>query len=153
MLITTHAAVGAYLGENIRNPLLAFLAGLLSHFLLDIIPHGDHEQVAEFKEKKNMKKALNLIMIDAILGIFFLIIYFDQVHDHGHSIKNSAPGIVGAILPDLLVAFYNLHKGYFFRLNYFHHKLHQLVPIHIPLQVAFALQISFVLFLLSLYHF
>lgn len=35
----THIAIAGAIGERIQNPLLAFLAGVLSHFILDKVPH------------------------------------------------------------------------------------------------------------------
>jgi hypothetical protein len=39
MTATNHAATGAVLALAIQNPLVALPAALLSHFLLDILPH------------------------------------------------------------------------------------------------------------------
>jgi hypothetical protein len=40
MLLTNHALTGVYLGTLITEPLLAFPAGVVSHLLLDMTPHG-----------------------------------------------------------------------------------------------------------------
>ena len=41
MFITVHAAAATALSRYATIPLLAFVLGLLSHFILDMIPHGD----------------------------------------------------------------------------------------------------------------
>ncbi|MEW5805231.1 MAG: hypothetical protein AB1721_00660 [Patescibacteria group bacterium] len=41
MLDTTHVLTGLVIGKYLKNPILAFGAGVLSHFVLDAIPHWD----------------------------------------------------------------------------------------------------------------
>ena len=69
MFLTVHAATGILIGKYTGNIYLAFIAGFLSHLILDIIPHGDQlilnsepEKILKdkfaFTEKdvKNLKK-------------------------------------------------------------------------------------------------
>jgi hypothetical protein len=44
MLDTTHVLAGLVLGKYIKNPVLAFGVGVLSHFVLDWLPHWDGEK-------------------------------------------------------------------------------------------------------------
>jgi hypothetical protein len=39
MLVTNHVLSGALIGAAVRRPLPAFLLGVVSHFMLDAIPH------------------------------------------------------------------------------------------------------------------
>jgi hypothetical protein len=41
MMMATHALIGATLGRFIRNRPAAFLAGVLSHGIADVIPHKE----------------------------------------------------------------------------------------------------------------
>jgi hypothetical protein len=41
MTLTTHATLGAVIGRATGNPVLAFIFGFISHFLIDMVPHGD----------------------------------------------------------------------------------------------------------------
>ncbi len=41
MTLTTHVAIGAGIGVLVGNPELGFVLGLVSHFMVDMIPHGD----------------------------------------------------------------------------------------------------------------
>jgi hypothetical protein len=39
MFVTTHVLVGAVVGARTRKPLTAYCLGVLSHFVLDAVPH------------------------------------------------------------------------------------------------------------------
>lgn len=39
MLSTTHTLVGAAIGKSTGNPALSFFLGVISHFILDKVPH------------------------------------------------------------------------------------------------------------------
>ena len=41
MTLTTHAAAGIVVAYWTGDPMLGFFAAILSHFILDMIPHGD----------------------------------------------------------------------------------------------------------------
>lgn len=45
MFYSTHLVTGAAVGMVTGSPVRAFLFGLLSHLLLDAIPHNDHRKV------------------------------------------------------------------------------------------------------------
>lgn len=38
---SVHAAIGAALGRRIKHPAVAFVAGVVSHFIGDVVPHRD----------------------------------------------------------------------------------------------------------------
>jgi len=48
MFITVHAAAATVIGKNISSPIIAFLLGLLSHLILDLILHGDSKMGKRF---------------------------------------------------------------------------------------------------------
>ena len=41
MFLTAHTSVALLISTKIINPFLGFILGFISHFLVDIIPHGD----------------------------------------------------------------------------------------------------------------
>lgn len=47
MFVTTHVLVGAVIGARTRSPVAAYGLGVLSHFVMDALPHwgpaGDHD--------------------------------------------------------------------------------------------------------------
>ncbi len=42
MIVTVHVVAGGVIGELVGNPAAAFLLGIISHFILDSIPHFDN---------------------------------------------------------------------------------------------------------------
>lgn len=48
MFVTTHVLAGAVIGARTRSPVTAYGLGVLSHFVMDAVPHwgpdGDHEE-------------------------------------------------------------------------------------------------------------
>lgn len=46
MYVFTHLCTGAFLGAIIPNPVVAGIAGLSSHALLDTVPHHDYQKPA-----------------------------------------------------------------------------------------------------------
>ncbi len=112
MTATVHILVGAAITKKTSSPFLAFFLGILSHLILDLIPH------------KNLilsrKIAAYLICaLDPILG--FLILF---VLKYPFNLTNLF-GILGAISPDLFSVFQFTFRIKFFEPLYkFHHYLH-----------------------------
>ena len=74
MMSLTNAAVGAFAGEFIDSPPLAFLAGILLHLIADKIPHLWPKKTADQK---------TLIITDLVLSSLFilgLIFWFPASH-------------------------------------------------------------------------
>jgi hypothetical protein len=117
MFMVSHAAVGALIGAAVPNSYAAFSLGFLSHFVLDMIPHGDELMLENYKSGKKSKarRAMAYVTMDAIITAYAIM-----------AILSSAPtSIVGAILPDLLVGIYEITKVKWLR-GYvaFHHRNH-----------------------------
>src|SRR3989344_8593234 len=107
MTLLVHAATGALIGQYTQNPTLAFFYGLLSHIILDAIPHGDSEIYQKYKNKEiSSKKAMAITIIDAVLAIVFVLIFFAL--DINPSNLTSSMAIIGAIIPDIFIGFYEL---------------------------------------------
>jgi hypothetical protein len=70
MYISAHAPVGAIIGKLVPNPWLAFILSIFSHYLLDLIPHGDKSFINELKEWLGIKKYVAVIVTDT----FFLLV-------------------------------------------------------------------------------
>ena len=65
MFLSNHAAVGALLAVHTDNPASAFVLGYFSHYLLDMIPHGD-EKVGTSDERKAHKFAFRRSIISRL---------------------------------------------------------------------------------------
>ncbi len=112
MVLTTHAIVGASVANLMPgHPILGFVAGFTSHFLLDAIPHWDYQLNSEKIDPKNpLNKDLiigksfyfDLVKIgtDALLGISVSLLLFSFTGFH----LTNAPlwGALGGIAPDAL---------------------------------------------------
>jgi hypothetical protein len=126
MTLTTHATIGAVIGKATGNPLLAFVFGILSHYLVDIIPHGDTGLSDNFRiKKKNRKRAVAYTMVDACVCIFFILM-IANTKDIA-SMQTFTWGIAGAILPDFLVGLYELTKSpllaWQYKIHFYFHDL------------------------------
>jgi hypothetical protein len=128
MFITIHAATGALIGTELANPVLAFAVSFILHFLIDIIPHGDRELGKKFfglinkkiSEEEKIKSLAAYGIIDYIVLIFFLLFMFKNFSFA--KVDGVIWGIIGGILPDLLVALFVLTKTKYLKWFFDFHK-------------------------------
>jgi hypothetical protein len=104
MFLTIHAASGALIGLNTPHPFLAFVLSFISHFVLDLVPHGD-ETIGENLKKGTLTiKHLGIATSDIFLTILTtLFIIFLNSSSNPISV---ALGIIGGLLPDLIQMLY-----------------------------------------------
>ena len=148
MILASHAIIGAAVGRLFpSSPLYGFLAGLLSHYAMDAIPHLEYMLQSVFKRKESgvgRVKAREIIYagVDLAIGILFAFAVFPK----GLESPEILPlylGILGGILPDALQLFHLFYKGEPLRT---HQKFHNAVHARrhfrdqpltgIPLQIA-----------------
>ncbi len=147
MLLTVHASVGIYIGTVIANPWLAFITALISHLVLDVIPHGD-QNIAKEAEKKITK--LSIIASIDMLGV--LILSYFLIFNYLTLSPAIILGIIGSILPDFIWGFYELTRikilGWISNriLTYFHELLH----FKVSFPVGMIIQIITLLFFIFL---
>ncbi|MBI3963614.1 MAG: hypothetical protein HY341_01315 [Candidatus Kerfeldbacteria bacterium] len=129
MFNTTHVAVGVLISQHTETPLLAFVFGFLSHFLLDFIPHGDENLYGDEKRAQgNYRQALLVSAIDISI-VVALLLFLTSTVDLPRLGQITA-GIIGSILPDLLDHFLPVfHRAFrwFFVvqfLNWLQRKIH-----------------------------
>jgi hypothetical protein len=109
MTLTTHAAIGAAIGTLVGNPLLGFTLGLASHFLVDMIPHGDNELSDRFHVHKKKKAPVAYVTVDYTLS-FILTMMLVALRPDGISNLGFTAAVVGSVLPDLMVGAADLFK-------------------------------------------
>ncbi|HJN85179.1 MAG TPA: hypothetical protein QF873_02585 [Patescibacteria group bacterium] len=126
MTITTHATLGAVIGVSTGNIWIAFFAGFISHFLIDIIPHGDRELYEGHKTKTAVKRAYRFVTIDALVAIIVLALMFGLSPHQGLNAVIAA-GVIGSVLPDLIVG---VHEAWnpkkldlFSKVHFFFHNM------------------------------
>jgi len=151
MFITTHAAIGALIGQSLpNNPALAFTLGMASHFLTDLIPHGDTNLYKNYIAKTKAYRSVAYVVVDSFVLLLFIAYFFSS--DLIISRQAVTYGIIGGVLPDFIVGFYEVFKPRW--LKWFH-RIHFLFHNHfsghkdIPFSVGFALQLIFLMGILS----
>ncbi|MFA4819039.1 MAG: hypothetical protein WC621_04310 [Patescibacteria group bacterium] len=109
MYLTVHSASALVIAKFIPHPLVALLAGLVSHFVLDAIPHGDEHLMRDhFPSWRNLRRPVGAAMLDGIVMLFLLLIYIATTPLPSYTTLILA--VVGALLPDLLQAIYIVFK-------------------------------------------
>lgn len=149
MTMTTHVAVGATIGLAMHNPVLGFALGLGSHFLLDMLPHGDSSLGDKHFNSKKSVGPYAYVAIDNVLAIYLLLAIVNVVPSG--AIAALTGGVAGSILPDVLVGVYEASrrrwlKGFFA----FHLRVHNYFTSRvgdIPLFAGIGYQAAFILFL------
>jgi hypothetical protein len=125
MTLTTHAAIGAAIGTVVGNPLLGFVLGGASHFLVDMIPHGDNNLADDFRIEKKKKLPVAYVTLDAMFSSMLVVFLLALKGDDVSSLAIGA-GVVGSMLPDLLVALSDIFKKNkllksYYRFHFFFH--------------------------------
>lgn len=122
MFLAVHAALGALAGNTVGSPAAAFSIGVLSHFLADMIPHGDLNVYAGYKSGKKKKLAILYVAADAVATVVLIALIFIR-NDYFHPV-NVSMGIIGGLLPDFLAGLFEIlkprHKSWYRKLAWFH---------------------------------
>lgn len=132
MFLTVHATAGVIIGQATGNIWLALIAGIVSHFILDIIPHGDQNLVDKNKKSKPKIRDLNknelhllrnIGLIDAMTTLWLMnMLYFSGLVPFTFPIMF---GVIGGLLPDAINASYIFFKIKWLKLyNKIHFNLH-----------------------------
>ncbi|MEA3272684.1 MAG: hypothetical protein U9P90_03375 [Patescibacteria group bacterium] len=152
MYLSVHTCVGAIIGRFSPNPIVAFLLGIVSHFILDMIPHGDMKTYEEFRKGKKVVRELSITLLDGIFSMYVAMFILVGYARTGHEI-NIAAGIIGAGLPDVLTLIYRITKIKFLKcVDDLHYFAHRIIPQkkEIPYFFGIAYQII-LLFCLLIY--
>lgn len=112
MLETPHVAVGAAIAINVGNPFLALPIVLMSHFVLDKIPHWNPHLNTDLKKTgKISKKNTRIVVADSVLALILgTTIAFSAMPDLA-MVTIVLLSCFVAVLPDLVEApYYFLRK-------------------------------------------
>jgi hypothetical protein len=146
MLISVHATIGAVIGEKVHYSLFAFALAFLSHFVLDIIPHGDKTLIRAYRNDFKNKALLYLIFFDIISTIILLGLMFCL-----HKITYSTSvlwAIIGSVLPDFMVGIHEVTKKHFGHAYKAHQWAHEKLNLSIPLNLSLIYQVIILYLLL-----
>ena len=132
MYLTVHALAGALIGKEINNIALAFLLGFISHFVLDKIPHQDPDNAEESLKglgkkinqfSKKEKRFITIVIVDFLTFVFLVIMFYFR--DIFFYLSPVIAGVIGGVLPDLLLGLYYLTGNKFLKkFKKLHHQLH-----------------------------
>jgi len=148
MFLTVHTTAAIVLTQRIANPWLAFLIGLLSHFVLDAIPHGDKDFVGA-DGRITTKKFFTLAIIDIAITVIWVGFLFGQNH-YTHFYPALA-AVIGSILPDFIMGIYLTTKNKLFRWGFnLNEKSHQIIKKNLTLNQGLILQ--FLIFLIFAWY-
>lgn len=147
MFLTVHTIAGAAIANFAPNIFLAFIGGFLSHFLLDMIPHGD-EKLNIPKDKK--EQIFRLIKFTALDLVIVFLLFATLLRP----LLLAKPliiitGVFASMLPDFLMAIHILMPSVFTRAySKIHTFNHQAFGITIPFAYGFTIQLLFLALLL-----
>jgi hypothetical protein len=89
MMQTSHFSSGALVGKLLPNPLLAFISGIILHFLIDKIPHW-------WPESKHARVVATIV--DYLIAIIMLIVF---IYLFQGSLTNMMWGLAGSAIVDI----------------------------------------------------
>ena len=137
MILIPHLIIGAIIAIKFNSlPLIIFLA-LLSHYLLDAIPHIDYSIEGIRKNiRKNFFKDISKIILDVTVGLIFIILI--QHITRVSPIKLATGAFLGTF-PDLLtLLFFKFPKSKILKAHsFFHKKIHFLKENPTPEQIQY----------------
>jgi hypothetical protein len=152
MLSISHAVTGAALAVSIDNPFLSVPLVLLSHYLLDAVPHWD-AGTGLTKGSKTPRLAILHELPDLFLAGLLVIVLFQLGRPMELSVSSLAPywGAFLGLLPDFLEAPRNFLKkepSWLTPFNRFHHSFHHSIPRPLDGLAPQAVLLVFILLLL-----
>jgi len=119
MILTTHILTGALLGREINNPYAVAGLALASHFVLDLLPHGD------YLNKKSSFKEFWKVGIDLAVGLGAVAAIFFFSDPTPKNIFNICIGVFFSLLPDgTTFLYWKMGMKFLKPLKKFHEKLH-----------------------------
>src|SRR3989338_5268573 len=139
MFLIVHATVGAAIGERLEPPIISFWAGFLSHFIADIIPHGDERSGRELFRPERRHLLVILAVMDGLAALSLVTMLWA-----GGFFSNAVGAMasaVGAIMPDALVGISEiLDRKLWPAFSRFHDWNHGIINIELPLPIGGLIQ-------------
>jgi len=142
MFLTPHAIAGIYIGSQVSNVWLAFMLGIISHLILDFIPHGDEGLADNWTRSQKIKRLSLFVAIEMLIIVLMTYLLISQ------KIIDLTPtilaGLIGSILPDYIWGFHEIThdriSGWISSkiLNGIHH----LLPIKLPFAFGIFIQLG-----------
>lgn len=133
MILASHALIGAAAARVFTsNPILAFIMGMISHYLADAVPHWQYERLSIMNDKNSGKKKvfsgkgflrdILFIGLDFSFGMLTSIYFFWADGSGGFPVA-IALGAFGGMFPDALQLLNSLMPKGLFKLHQAFHDL------------------------------
>jgi len=152
MFLTVHSAAAVIVSQITPNPLLAFILALISHFILDLIPHGDQEFAQDKTQilKKEKKLLFSIAAVDIILMSGLLLFFY--LNNLAKPSLVVIAALTGALLPDFLSALFLIAENQILKkIFYFQNWLHYLFwGFTVNFKIGLIIQLIFLLGFLAL---
>jgi len=150
MFITPHTSLAIWISTRITDPVLAFILGVVSHLVLDIIPHGDEKLAEHIKDKKQkFIYFLKVATVDMILAV--LLLYFFVNHGPQVNYYVLASAVFGSWIPDftwIAIEYFKLNRFYWYVI--FHERVHSLIGWQYSIIYGVPFQIVVTMFVLKM---
>lgn len=154
MILATHAITGAAVGRMSSNPLVAFVLGFLSHFVLDAIPHWQYELISKTQSSNPLEEDMALdrrfvrdfalLSFDCLSGILFSLLIFQGASGFSNPSLTIFFGSLGGVLPDALqFAFWKIRREPLTTFQKFHEWIHAEWDFDYKSKIGVATQIIF----------
>lgn len=154
MYQVVHASAGLLIGSQTGNPWLAFILGVVSHYILDAIPHD----AIELKRWRDKGDFIKKVALEATYDLWLFIIILWLLQQNNLLVINLSiiAGIVGALLPDFIwgaIELFKIKSKWGEKYKASHEKFHSLIykPIYLPLKIGWTIQLVSLIILLGLY--
>lgn len=150
MYITPHATIGIIIGEHVANPVLAFVFGVFSHFICDIIPHGD-TQFDAWADRTFTRHRKAVLVVSAAIDYITLLTMLWFTAPTVMFTPSVVSAVVGTIAPDITWAWYEISKwkilAAYTRL---HSQFHDVLKRDVPFWFGLLYQVLLVVFLINI---
>lgn len=137
MILTSHAIIGVATASAFpSHPILAFSAALISHYVMDAIPHWEYDLLSSKKDRNNplnnditvgkdFFSDLIKVSFDMFLGVALSIFVLYFLGFNFFSLPILISGIAGGIAPDILqFAYFRFRREPLKSLYLFHYFIH-----------------------------
>ena len=108
MTLSSHAAIGMVVATATRNPLLGFFGAAISHYLADMVPHGDEFLYLRHKYRGSDLLSILVSACDLFVLVVMLLAVLNSRQQHDPLLIIA--GTIGGIMPDLLMLIQRDHK-------------------------------------------
>lgn len=160
MIATAHVIIGGAVGTAVglatQNPIAAVAAGVVSHFLCDLIPHLDHPPALKDKNGDLIwNKSLWIFAFsDSILSAIIVLIVWNMFGEYP-ALSPFVLGAIGGYLPDFVdnVPFWNKYTRPLPGLKQFHsfhERIHKVWTVRFPMEKYAWLGITTQVFFVSI---